>query len=227
MSRPHEEPPNSGGEQLFERLAREIAEVGRGFYARGWAMGTSGNYSAVISAEPLRLAITSSGIDKGSIDHSHIIGVDDAGCIVEGTGKPSAETLLHLAIVRQRGARAVLHTHSIWSTLLSDCYGASGGLPIQGYEMLKGLDGVSTHEHSEWIPIVENSQDMEMLSRRVQNVLKHQPSAHAFMLRGHGLYTWGRTLPEARRHIEILEFLLELIGRRPPVLSKHSRPLEE
>ncbi|HEY6327975.1 MAG TPA: methylthioribulose 1-phosphate dehydratase [Blastocatellia bacterium] len=220
MSRPSEEPAYSSAAHSFERLAREIAEIGRGFYARGWALGTSGNYSAVLSAEPLRLAITSSGIDKGLIEPSQVIGVDEAGRIVEGTGKPSAETLLHLTIVRQRGAGAVLHTHSIWSTLLSDFYSASGGLPIQGYEMLKGLEGVSSHEHSEWIPIIENSQDMEMLAAKVENGLRHHPAAHAFMLRGHGLYTWGRTLPEARRHIEIIEFLLELVGRGREVSSK-------
>src|ERR1041384_7340027 len=99
----------------FVQLAEELAGVGRLFYARGWVLGTSGNFSAVASREPLRLAITSSGVDKGALAVEHILEIDDAAQIVAGTGRPSAETLLHLSVVRLRGAGAVLHTHSIWS----------------------------------------------------------------------------------------------------------------
>jgi methylthioribulose-1-phosphate dehydratase len=81
--------------------------------------------------------------------------IDDRGQLArEQTGRPSAETLLHLEIVRSRGARAVLHTHSVWSTILSGLYEQDHGFVISGYEMLKGLAGVTTHEHREWVPIV-------------------------------------------------------------------------
>ena len=126
----------------------------------------------------------------------------------------SAEALLHVEIVRARGAGAVLHTHSIWSTLLSDRFGDAGGFAIEGYEMLKGLEGIRSHEHREWLPIVENDQDMTRLSRVVRSVLDEQPAAHGFLLRGHGLYTWGADLRQAVRHVEILEFLLEVVGRK-------------
>ena len=79
--------------------------------------------------------------------------------------------------------------------------------------MLKGLEGVVTHEHQEWIPILENDQDMARLAGRVHRVLAEHPAGHAFVLRRHGLYTWGQTLPQAVRHVEILEFLLEAVGR--------------
>jgi methylthioribulose-1-phosphate dehydratase len=36
---------------------------------------------------------------------------------------------------------------------------------------------------------------------------------HGFLLAKHGLYTWGRDLAEARRHIEIHEFLFEVVAR--------------
>ncbi|MGH9849293.1 MAG: class II aldolase/adducin family protein, partial [Blastocatellia bacterium] len=100
------------------------------------------------------------------------------------------------------------------STILSDAAGdAAGGLAIEGYEMLKGLDGVRTHEHREWLPIIENSQDMPALARTVEQALAKHTDAHGFLLRGHGLYTWGDSLAEAKRHVEILEFLLEVVGR--------------
>jgi methylthioribulose-1-phosphate dehydratase len=197
----------------FAHLAAELAEIGRGFYARGWVLGTSGNFSAVVSRDPLCFAITSTGLDKGSLAAAHILEMDDAAGVVRGNGRPSAEALLHVAIVRGLGAGAVLHTHSVWSTYLSGKHAAQGGIAMEGYEMLKGLDGVRTHQHREWLPILENSQDMEELSARVATTLRQNPGIHGFLLREHGLYTWGQTLPEAKRHVEILEFLLEVVSR--------------
>src|SRR5262249_9355613 len=126
---------------------------------------------------------------------------------------PSAETLLHITVALLRNAGAVLHTHSIWSNLVSDRHARDGGVGISGYEMLKGLEGVATHEHTEWLPIIENSQDMPALAVTVQETLAHHGAAHGFLLRRHGLYTWGKDLAEAKRHVEILEFLLEVLGR--------------
>lgn len=197
----------------FVRLATALASTGRSFYSRGWALGTSGNFSAVISREPLRLAITSSGVDKSELAPEHILQVDASGKVIAGSGRPSAETELHIAVARLREAGAVLHTHSIWSNLVSDRHGGEGGVHISGYEMLKGLEGISTHEHSEWLPIIENSQDMRMLAVTVEETLTRHRAAHGFLLRRHGLYTWGKGLAEARRHVEILEFLLEVLGR--------------
>src|SRR5262245_13582855 len=191
----------------FAELIVDLAELGRNFYGRGWLLGTSGNFSAVVRREPLRLAITPSGVDKGTLSREQILQVDENGCIVGGSGKPSAETALHLAIVRLRKAAAVLHTHSVWSTLLSQSCAASGGIAIEGYEMLKGLEGVNTHEHREWLPIIENSQNVAALAHTMEETLVRFPETHGLLLRGHGLYTWGRNLPEAKRHVEILEFL--------------------
>jgi methylthioribulose-1-phosphate dehydratase len=196
------------------KLAGDLVSVGRDFYSRGWALGTSGNFSTVISRDPLRLAITSSGVDKAALSPDHILLIDDTGDVLEGSGRPSAETLLHLAIVRLLGAGAVLHTHSVWSNILSDAFASDGGLKIEGYEMLKGLEGVSTHEHAEWLPIIENSQDMNNLAAVVSETLSKHPQSHGFLVLRHGLYTWGRDLEEAKRHVEILEFLLEVTGRK-------------
>jgi methylthioribulose-1-phosphate dehydratase len=196
-------------------LAAHLAEIGRQCYARGWALGTSGNFSAVVSRDPLRLAITTSGVDKGLLTTGGIVEIDDQGKVVAGSGKPSAEASLHLAIVRARGvaAGAVLHTHSIWSTILSD-NAPESGLAIEGYEMLKGLDGVRTHDHREWLPILDNTQDWTAAVPRVEAILREHPEAHGFLIRRHGLYTWGRDLAEAKRQVEILEFLFEVMGRK-------------
>ena len=194
-------------------IKSQLTERVRGIHARGWAMGTGGNFSAVLEPDPLRLAITATGLDKGRFDESGLLEIDDTGKVVAGSGTSSAETLLHLAIVRARRCGAVLHTHSVWGTLLSDAHFAAGGISVTGYEMLKGLVGVRTHEHCEWLPIVENSQDMTGLAPQVTATLATNPACHGILLRRHGLYTWGTDLAQAARHVEILEFLFEVIGR--------------
>jgi methylthioribulose-1-phosphate dehydratase len=190
-----------------------LAEIGTGFYARGWVFGTSGNFSAVISRDPLRLAITSTGLDKGALMPAQFLEIDGDAKVVRGDGGPSAEALLHVAIVKGVGAGAVLHTHSVWSTVLSGSHASQGGIALEGYEMLKGLEGVQTHKHREWLPILENSQDMVELGARVSKILRASPGIHGFLLKEHGLYTWGAGLQEAKRHVEILEFLMEVLVR--------------
>lgn len=197
----------------FAQVAPLLAKVGRGFYARGWALGTSGNFSAVASREPLRLAITRTGVDKGALSARDIVAIDSKARVVRGRGRPSEEAMLHLAVVRARAAGAVLHTHSVWSTIISETCVREGGVGIEGYEMLKGLAGVRSHSHREWLPVLENSQDFAELARSVEDALAQHPGAHGFLLRRHGLYTWGENLAEAKRHVEILEFLLEVEAR--------------
>ena len=213
-------------------LVEELVLVARRFYARGWLMGTSGNLSAVVERQPMRLAITASGVDKGELTPEQVLLVDENVRVLSearnppgfmstpdspgkagAANKPSDESLLHVRIVKERGAGAVLHTHSIWNTIFSDLHASEGGVRIEGYEMLKGLASVKTHEHSEWLPIVDNSQDMPSLANTISKTLNAHKFAHGILIKRHGLYSWGENLAQAKRHVEILEFLLETMGR--------------
>lgn len=201
-------------EMNFQEICEQLSLAGYEFYRRGWVLGTSGNFSAKISDRPLRISITASGNDKGSLDETHFLEIDDNSDVLQGFGRPSAETLLHLTIYRmKKNTGAILHTHSVWGTILSDRFYEDGAIEIEGYEMLKGLSGVKTHEYKEVVPIVENSQDYIALSHVIDNVLRENPKCHGIYLRRHGLYTWGENVMEARRHIEIFEFLFEVLGR--------------
>ncbi len=213
--------------------ARALRAVGQRFDHRGWVLGTSGNFSVVVQSNPLRLLMTASSVHKGRLSARDLLVVDRSGHLARRTGpspaqtkgvqssaaqarqarRPSAEARLHLEIVRQRGARAVLHTHSIWSTRVSAAHHGAGGIAIEGFEMLKGLEGVKSHEHREWLPILDNSQDMEALARAASRALTEHPTSHGFLIHRHGLYTWGDDLEQAERHVEILEFLMEATGR--------------
>ena len=205
--------------ESFPQIAASLVSIAAEFHVRGWVLGTSGNLSAVVERNPLRLAITASGVDKGAMTQGQIISIDEhANNQSTNQGKPSDESPLHITIAKARQAGAVFHTHSVWSTMLSDLHFADGGLAIAGYEMLKGLDGVRTHDHREWIPILENSQDMWSLAGRVAEIFHEHPTAHGFLLRRHGLYAWGKDRVQAKRHVEILEFLFETVGRTRLIL---------
>jgi methylthioribulose-1-phosphate dehydratase len=196
----------------FDEAAAGLAATARAFHARGWAPATSGNYSAVLGRDPLRVAVSASGADKGTLEPGQFVTVDADGRIVAGSGRPSDETALHLAVVSSRGAGAVLHTHSVWGTVLSQS-ARDNEVVLTGLELLKGLSGVSTHEHVERVPVIDNTQDYDRLAATVSDALVKYPECHGLLLRGHGLYAWGADLAQARRHVEALEFLFEVVGR--------------
>ncbi|MEB3261270.1 MAG: methylthioribulose 1-phosphate dehydratase [Cyanobacteriota bacterium] len=209
---------------LNDRLLAEgpvLCQVIQDIHRRGWCDGTGGNFSSLLNADPMCLLMAPSGVDKGSLHPADLIVVDGSGQVMVGKGKASAETLLHLTILTTTNAKAVLHTHSQAATLLSrhptisplvEAVDASlpallGYLQISGLEMLKGLEGIQTHNASIAIPIIDNCQDMTLLSQAAHPYVDKAP--HGLLIAGHGLYAWGDSLLQARRHLEILEFLLE------------------
>jgi methylthioribulose-1-phosphate dehydratase len=196
---------------LRESLCRAVGELG----AQGWCQGTGGNFSLTVSRDPLRLLITRSGVDKRRLQGTDLMLIGPAGEAAPGeTGRPSAEAALHSRIVEATGAASVLHVHSVANTLLSEHFAADGGFTLRGYEMLKGLRGIATHEASVFVPILANSQDILRLSDGVAGLLAAQSDLWGFLLAGHGLYAWGSSLEEAKRHVEIFEFLFECAARR-------------
>ena len=201
-------------ETARSKSREDLADAGREFYRRGWVLGTSGNFSKLDTRDPMRISITASGLEKGNLGDKCFLALDGEGEIVGGFGKPSAETSIHLTIYRSLPhVGSVLHTHSVWGTILSDIFFEQGAIEIEGYEMLKGLYGVTTHEHVETVPIIPNSQDYVQLAQSIEAVIAEEPEIHGIYLHRHGLYTWGETVSEARRHIEIFEFLFEVVGR--------------
>lgn len=213
---PPEATPPPAAEQT-DLLCQELMECGRDFHRRGWSLGTSSNYSAVTQREPLTLLMTGSGFDKGRLQPDQFVVVDENARALQSADhpRPSAEALLH-TVLAKHGAGAVLHTHSVAATVLSEHFLKDGGLRIAGYEMLKGLSGISTHESEAWIEIFPNTQDIASLAAvidtRVQDAAS--PLRHGFLMAGHGLYTWGASIADARRQIEVLEFLFEVITQK-------------
>ncbi|MHA7834523.1 MAG: methylthioribulose 1-phosphate dehydratase [Algiphilus sp.] len=188
-------------------ITDELISAGHLLHRRGWVPASGGNFSARLA--PNQLLMTASGCHKGELSASDFMVVDDHGQPGDAeTRRASAETLLHCAIYRfDPTAAAVLHTHSVPATVLSRALEA--GVMLRDYELLKILDGISTHEVSVEIPIFDNDQNMTRLSAVIEQALHQGRGRHGFLIRGHGLYAWGSSVAEARYRVEALEFLFD------------------
>ncbi|MBD8123063.1 methylthioribulose 1-phosphate dehydratase [Pseudomonas lutea] len=201
-----------------EALAREIIEAGQFLYARGWSPATSSNYSVRLSASEALLTV--SGKHKGQLGIDDVLATDLAGNSLEPGKKPSAETLLHTQLYRCRPeVGAVLHTHSVNATVLSRLT-AADHLVFEDYELQKAFSGVSTHESQVQVPIFDNDQDIARLAGKVQPWLDQHPDCAGYLIRGHGLYTWGAKMTDALRQIEAFEFLFECELKMLSVLNR-------
>ncbi|MEN2508802.1 methylthioribulose 1-phosphate dehydratase [Stutzerimonas stutzeri] len=190
-----------------EHLSQAIIDAGRFLYGRGWSPATSSNYSARLSSAEALLTV--SGKHKGQLTPDDLLAVDMDGRSLEDGKKPSAETLLHTQLYRWRPEiGAVLHTHSVNATVLSRLC-LSDSLVFADYELQKAFSGVATHESQVTVPIFDNDQDIERLASRVQPWLDRHPDCVGYLIRGHGLYTWGAQMRDALRQIEAFEFLFE------------------
>ena len=198
----------------FESEAEALCSTARWCYARGWVPATSGNFS-VRDGGAARMLISPSGLDKGVMTRADLLETDLDGRPMDEAKKPSAETGLHAVIYRDRpDAFAILHVHTVWNTIVSAIFRDRGYVALAGYELLKGLAGVTTHEYEARVPILMNSQNYASLAADLAAALGNFPGAHGILLSAHGLYTWGKSVAEARRHLEALEFLFEVEGRR-------------
>jgi methylthioribulose-1-phosphate dehydratase len=200
--------PATVPQSLFDSRADAIAEAARQLAALGWTPATSSNFSMRVDGE--HAAITISGRDKGQLGRDDIMLIDLHGQAVGTAARPSAETALHTQVYRRwPGVTAVLHTHSRTQSVASRLYAARGSIRLQGWELQKAVSGYTTHDSVLEIPVFPNTQHMPELVDRVDAWLDAGKPLHAYLIDGHGIYTWGRDMGEARRHLEALEFLLD------------------
>jgi len=152
--------------------------------------------------------LTCSGRHKGRLTRDDLLLADADGASLDGR-RPSAETALHVQLYRRfPEAGCVLHPHTVNATLLSRL--AGDALKLQDYELLKAFPGVDSHECWVTVPVFGNDQDLPRLAGRVEGWMAHHSGPlHGYLIRGHGFYTWGRTVEDALRHVEAFEFLFE------------------
>ncbi len=192
-------------EAEFQRRASELIDVGRILYRQGWVPATSGNFSARLSDGSV--AITVSGRHKGRLTINDLMRVNAQGQSLDGR-KPSAETALHLALyARFPKIKSVLHPHSPAAILASRLF--KNEVILKDHELLKALEGIDTHEHRLVVPIFANDQDIPRLATKVNHYIDQDGAILAYIIAGHGFYTWGHSVADAMKSVEALEFMFE------------------
>lgn len=189
----------------FFILAHQLIDAGRFIDSKGWVPATSGNFSARLPDGAI--AITVSGKHKGRLQLDDIMLIDVDANALDGK-KPSAETLLHTSLYKRfPSVQSVLHPHSSNATLISRLFKSE--IVLEDYELLKALAGIDTHESRVVIPIFANDQNIPRLAEQVEQYMNQHGAIYAYIIAGHGLYTWGGSVQETLRHLEALEFLFD------------------
>lgn len=178
---------------LLENLREQVVQVGLEALERGIVHGTAGNMS-IRDDESGLIAISPSGIPYPSVTIADVVIVNEQGEVIDGRRKPSSETPLHTMVMRERpDIRAIVHTHSHFSTVIScirpflppilteSCLVAGARVPVTRY----GLTGTDDFGQS------------------VVEVLT--PETRAVILKNHGLITFGDSFASALSVSEIVE----------------------
>lgn len=190
-----------------QEYRQALIAAGRRLDRHGWVPGGGGNFSARLA--PGQFLLTVSGRHKGQLSEDDFLLVDAGGRSLEAGRTPSAETLLHCERYAALPAiGCVLHGHSPAATVLGRRH-AENWLELKGYEMLKGLGGVQSHEATVALPLFDNDQDIERLAAQIRARHAARPIEHGYIIRGHGVYAWGTTIEQALWRYESLEFLLQ------------------
>nr|WP_298412349.1 methylthioribulose 1-phosphate dehydratase [uncultured Halomonas sp.] len=191
----------------LEKLAhaqQAIIDAGKQLHTAGYVPATAGNIS--VRLDDSHMAITVSGIHMGHLSIAEVMVTDFALEPVGSRLTPSAEARLHAQLYEDVPlAGAILHGHSKAATLLS-LLESGDTLWLTGYELQKALEDVTTHEARIAVPIFDNTQDVEGLADTVRQRLAEQDCC-AYLIRGHGFYTWAQNMDTCLRHVEALDFM--------------------
>jgi methylthioribulose-1-phosphate dehydratase len=193
--------------ELPESAVQGVIALAHHAGAKDWIPATSGNFSVRIDSNDC--AITASGSDKAKLTPDGVIRASFAG---GAHPRQSAEAPLHYLMYRMSPAiGAVTHVHAQPAVLASLALVKDNRVRIEGLELLKAFNGVKTHETHLDVPVFDNEQDMDALALRVEARLKTHGPGWGFLLAGHGIYAWGKDVPEALRHLDAFDYLFTVM----------------
>ena len=172
---------------LWQKEKESLLETAQAMARHGLVTGTSGNASLRLEPRdgtPL-LAITPSHKPYAGMTPEDILVTDFDVEPVEGDLVPSSETLLHVAIYQARSdVQAVLHTHSIFATVMA----------VAGLELPPIIDELVVAVGGPICVAEYAFPGTEELAQRVREALGRR---NAVIIRSHGLVGVGRSLEEA------------------------------
>ena len=204
-SRPLEQRDVESADEAKELICR----IARLFYTLGWVTGTGGGLSI---KHDQRIYMAPSGVQKEYLTPAMIFELDLDGKVVAG---PDADSGLRVSQCQPlfmhayniRGAGAVLHSHSMAAMLATLQSGSH--FTVTHLEMLKGIKGVGYQDvHS--VPIIDNTpHESDLADSLAAAIEQAEPNCHAVLVRRHGVYVWGDTWVDAKRHVECYDYLFQ------------------
>lgn len=201
---------------------KKLAALVRVMNTQGHNPATSGNYSLRSKTSPEIALVSESGIDKSKFTEENFLplfhGTREMLDVYAKTGRKSSdETDIHLTIYQITKANCVLHSHMLDALLFADLFAGKQFATITNLELLKGFKGVKTHELEINIPVFDNTQDIRSLAETIKPAILSQENNYGLLLRGHGIYVWGESVEEAKRHLEVFEYIFKYY------LNSHAR----
>ncbi|MEO3888530.1 class II aldolase/adducin family protein [Nonomuraea sp. B5E05] len=188
-------------------LREQLCEYGRRAVELGLVIGTSGNLSV---RQGDLVAVTPSGVALDRLTPELCPIVDVSGHLVEGDAQPSSETPMHLAVYEATDALAVVHTHSVFGTVVAT---TMTELPPVHYNALALGGVVKVAEYATY--------GTPELAANVRAALEGKQAA---LMANHGGVTIGPTLEQAFEATRLLEWLCEVYVRglgvgKPAILT--------
>eukprot|EP00389_Voromonas_pontica_P005782 GDKH01008659.1.p1 GENE.GDKH01008659.1~~GDKH01008659.1.p1 ORF type:complete len:214 (-),score=52.26 GDKH01008659.1:30-671(-) len=187
-----------------------VCELCRNFYSLGWASGTGGGVS-VKDSTGSRIFMAPSGVQKERMAPEDIFELDSEGAVVvqpAGGFKLSQCAPLFMAAYKERGAGAVIHSHSVNAVLATMLDEGAPEFRVTCLEMIKGLEGHGFYD-TLTIPIIENTAFECDLADDLTAAIKAYPKCPAVLVRRHGVYIWGRDWVHAKTQAECLDYLFQ------------------
>lgn len=188
-------------------LKRDIVEVGRRVYNRGYVASNDGNIS--VRVDEKRVLITPTGVSKGFMKVEDIILVDFDGNVLSGHKKPSSEVFMHLRMYKERpDVNSVCHAHPIHATGF-----AVAGIPLDQCVLPEVVVALGS------IPLI--AYGTPGTAEFFEPVLPYVKNHDAFLLANHGALTIGKDLFNAYHKMETLEHFAHIAFVAMQVGSVH------
>jgi len=183
-----------------------ICELGAAFYNLGWVSGTGGGISI---KDGEQVYIAPSGVQKECILPEQIFTLDSNRNILS---RPDNLTLsacapIFFEIYDRTNSGAVIHNHSIHAARASLAFDRR--FKITGIEMQKGIGGYDVFDLLH-VPIIENVSHEKDLATVVGKTIAENTDTSAILVRGHGVYVWGRTWEHAKTQAECYDYLFRI-----------------
>ena len=176
----------------FDGSRRVLIEVCRAIYQRGLVSGSGGNLSVRLSGG--FFLIKKSGSSFRDLGEKDLLVLNSDGAVVEGVGKPSIETPVHLALYKVRSdVGAIIHAHPPYSTAFAVLGNPIPSVTAQASELLGEVKVIGFEQPGS-----------EALTRRCADAFK-DTAVKCALLERHGVLVVGRDIWAAYNTLDLLE----------------------